>query len=128
MKRSFVSFINNQCWITFQIRFHHKLSQKHTVSHIFDDCAFTCVILKSNRISDLFSDFASHLLTDSCCYTHSCDPSWLGASDLSPFSISNLMQILRQLSSFSRACLSNHNNNLIVFNQSQKFTPIFIYW
>jgi hypothetical protein len=120
-----MSLIDNHHWVRSKIRLHHKLSQQHTISHVLDYCILRGVVLKTNRITDLLSKFHLHLLTDSWCYTHCSHSSWLSTAYLSLLSESIFMEKLRKLGCFTRACLSHHNNNLVVLYQRHQFFSIF---
>ena len=115
MQRTFMSFINNQNRITLQIRFIKELPEQHAISHILNKSPFTGTVFKPNRIPNLMAKLTSHFLTNPCCNTHSRNPSGLRHPNFSEFGVPNFMQILRNLSRFARACISNYDQNLVIF-------------
>lgn len=128
MKWSLMGFIDNHTWVGFKIRFIHKLSQQHTISHILNYCVVRCIILKPNWISNFFSQFDIHFLCHSCCNTHGCHSPGLSASYFTHLRISNFMKILRQLGGFAWSCFAHHYYHLIVSYQLKQLLTIFEYW
>ena len=127
MQRSLVSFIDYHDRVRVQIRFNHKLSQQHTISHVLDKCTLIGVVLKPDRIAHLLTNFDIHLFSYSGSHAHCCYSSWLSATNffVTP-SISDLVQVLWKLGCFSRACLSNHNYYLLS-QISDNNSPLYLY-
>ena len=72
------------------------------------------MILKSNRITYLFSHLNPHFLTNSLCHTHCSHSTGLGTSDLPPFRETSLIKILCDLSCLATTCLTNNDQYVIL--------------
>ena len=89
--------IDNHSRVRLKIRFLQKLSQQHTVSHVLYFCLRACVIIKSDCIAHLLTQFDLHLLTHPFCHAHCSYPSGLGASYLALQCVTILVEVLGQL-------------------------------
>lgn len=127
MQSPLVSLINHETRVRLQIRLRQELPQQHTISHIFEHGAIWSTVFESNAIANLMAEFAPNFLGDSGGNGHRCNTSRLRYTNFAIFSVANLMEELRHLCSFTWACLSNDNQNLIVSDRCQNIVPHIVY-
>jgi len=85
------------------------------------------MVLKSDRISHLITQFYPHFLTNTFCHTHSSNSSRLSTPNFSLFSKSLFIKILSYLCSFSTTSLTNYNQNIVISACLDQFTSILEY-
>jgi hypothetical protein len=110
-----MGLVENNDWIFFELVIEHGLSEKHTVSHVFENCFSGSMVFESDWVTNFLTQFDVHLLADSLSDWHCSDPSWLGAGNgFSLISVTSLDEELGNLCGFTRACLSDQDQSLIL--------------
>jgi hypothetical protein len=122
------------------------LSLEHTISHELDPRLWACAILKTDGITHFLSKSTTDLLGYSICHGRRCYTARLSTPNLSVVCRPRFGEVLHDLSSLPRTCVTNHYQDLMLrsmlvkltLNQNigkpylpnslQKRFPKFIYW
>ena len=119
-----MGLVDDHDWVWGQVRRYHELSEQHTVCHVLDHGVLGGVVFKADRVTDLLSQLNPHLLTDSCCNTHSCHSPRLCTTHLPPQSVPLFVEILGKLGGLTRTRLPYHDDDLVVSDETHKLLSI----
>ena len=112
--------VHNDTGVFVQVWFYQRLSEQHTIRHVFDLSLLAGAVLETNGIYDLTTQLDLHLFADALCNTHSCNATRLCTPDKSLLCVAILKQELGQLSRLSRARLTDDDDDLVVSNDAQE--------
>jgi hypothetical protein len=116
--RPLVRLIQNENRIRSHIRVNQAFTLEHTIRHVLDPRFRTRAILESNGIANLLAKSTSNLFGDTLRDGHSGHSTRLGASDFTAFGESFFCEILSHLGRFSRASVTDDNQDLVLSNKS----------
>lgn len=83
-------------------------------------------ILKTNSITNFVTQLRLHLFTNSFCNTHSCNTSWLGATNNTIYSVAVFMQILSTKSKYQLPVDKAHKPQPLLLISTTTTTTIII--
>mmetsp|Transcript_26776 Transcript_26776/g.62146 ORF Transcript_26776/g.62146 Transcript_26776/m.62146 type:complete len:301 (+) Transcript_26776:1936-2838(+) len=118
-----MGFVHDNCAVSVQVRLEQGFTQKHSIRHVLDDGLLASAIFETNRVADLGTQFACHLISHALCHGHSRDSSGLRAANLAIDRVACLVQVLSQLCCLPRTCLANTDDDVVLPQEVNELLP-----
>mmetsp|Transcript_6507 Transcript_6507/g.18711 ORF Transcript_6507/g.18711 Transcript_6507/m.18711 type:complete len:883 (-) Transcript_6507:1046-3694(-) len=127
VQRALVGLVHHHHAVGCQVRLAQELSQQHAIRHVLEHRFLRRAVLEADGVPHLLPQLAPHLLGNTGRDRHSSDAAGLCASDAPSFAVPRLMQILRNLSGFTRAGLADNDQDLVFGDSLQKALLVLVH-